>query len=206
MRFAKNDAEEKENRERLERFKGAQEFIGTAIARGHLSYALRSHAGGGIKPARPLNPAARFSADDWNVDSFFPFFSKCKMSDKAPAINLDEDDWIFVDKAQLEGLLAAWTRSGGEDKPLMAPAEALADVYLSPFLRFMVEFLALQGGTPEEQSLKVNSEKKAALEGLLVTEWAKRFPHLEPLGKTKSEYMATFLRELEGQSGRNRPK
>ena len=153
VRFSQNDDEERENWKRFERFKGAQEFIGTAIARGELNYALRSHEGGSLKLAREENPAARFSADDWNVDDFFPFFSKCKMSDKASSMNLDDDDWIFVDKAQLDGLVAARTRREGDDKPSKVEAETLGNVYLSPFLRFMVEFLASQGGTPEEQSL-----------------------------------------------------
>ncbi|MFP5077038.1 hypothetical protein ACLE20_06995 [Rhizobium sp. YIM 134829] len=194
------------------RFKEVQEFIGTAIGRSGLRYGLRPLEGGRVIPAREFSgaqspyagePYALFGPELWMLDDYSSAFQKCMMEATFVLNGTHREDMlIYVEKAGLSQLIAK--QDDISQPPPPAHATVAAEVYLSPFLKFMLDFVASQGNDAGEQSRRVNSENKAALELVLVSEWEKRFPELPKLGKTKSEYMATFLREVESQLGRNR--
>ncbi len=82
------------------RTKEVIDFIGAAIARKEVGFALRPHGGGGFKLPREMEEWSRFGADDWNVDDFGPFFKFATLRGEAKTA-YGSPDWIFVENATL---------------------------------------------------------------------------------------------------------
>lgn len=184
-----------------ERFQHAKRVLADALADAKVFFALRHVDGGEFLPSKEVDPrSSHFGSELWNVDNVESRFDYCQvdLGERYSGSNRG-DYFIFVDRVSLRNFNSIL----GSQTSTMNSAKT-SEIYMSPYLRFMLDFVASTAATPTEQSSVLNS-KKTAIEAALLTEWNKRFP-TEKLGQTALGNMVTFLREFESKRGKNQPQ